>query len=237
MVKRIKLDSDTTGTTGAYLTTDLSDKNVTVDHTVPNMNFVTVAVSNNNLIAVNGNDNKVYKSAVGSKVWEIVPNKEIDTPEKLQKEYQKITQYENSDVDKNSPDYLMQKKINENILVEIENAENKLKLKFNEAGISSVLELEKIYAGDLQNARNRQIAMNDDTPRLIALIITGVVIALVLLLMFVNIPSNNKDLVTQVVLTIVAGWGGMMAYYFSTTARSKDKDDRIERLQKNMLKK
>lgn len=168
---------------------------------------------------------------------QIFPNKEIDTPEKLQKEYQKITQYENSDVDKNSPDYLMQKKINENILVEIENAENKLKLKFNEAGISSVLELEKIYAGDLQNARNRQIVMNDDTPRLIALIITGVVIALVLLLMFVNIPSNNKDLVTQVVLTIVAGWGGMMAYYFSTTARSKDKDDRIERLQKNMLKK
>lgn len=168
---------------------------------------------------------------------QIFPNKEIDTPEKLQKEYQKITQYENSDVDKNSPDYLMQKKINENILAEIENAENKLKLKFNEAGISSVLELEKIYAGDLQNARNRQIAMNDDTPRLIALIITVVIIALVLLLMFVNIPPNNKDLITQVVLTIVAGWGGMMAYYFSTTARSKEKDDRIERLQKNMLKK
>ena len=167
----------------------------------------------------------------------IFPNKEIDTPEKLQEEYQKITQYENSDVDKNSPDYLMQKKINENILVEIENAENKLKLKFNEAGISSVLELEKIYAGDLQSARNRQIAMNDDTPRLIALIITVVIIALVLLLMFINFTSNNKDLVTQVVLTIVAGWGGMMAYYFSTTARSKDKDDRIERLQKNMLKK
>ena len=168
---------------------------------------------------------------------QIFPNKEIDTPEILQEEYQKITQYENSDVDKNSPDYLMQKKINENILVEIENAENKLKLKFNEAGISSVLELEKIYAGDLQNARNRQIVMNDDTPRTLALIITSVVIALVLLLMFVNIPSNNKDLVTQVVLTIVAGWGGMMAYYFSTTARSKDKDDRIERLQKNMLEK
>ena len=168
---------------------------------------------------------------------QIFPNKEIDTPEKLQAEYQKITQYENSDVDKNSPDYLMQKKINENILVEIENAENKLKLKFNEAGISSVLELEKIYAGDLQNARNRQIVMNDDTPRLIALIITVVIIALVLLLMFVNIPSNNKDLITQVVLTIVAGWGGMMAYYFSTTARSKEKDERIERLQKNMLEK
>ncbi len=113
MVKRIKLDSESTGTTGAYLTTDLSDKNVTVDHTVPNMNFVTVAVSNNNLIAVNGNDNKVYKSAVGSKVWEIVPNIVIDTPEKLQKEYQKITQYENSDVDKNSQDYLMERKINE----------------------------------------------------------------------------------------------------------------------------
>ena len=31
MVKRIKLDSETTGTTGAYLTTDLSDKNVVVD--------------------------------------------------------------------------------------------------------------------------------------------------------------------------------------------------------------
>ena len=168
---------------------------------------------------------------------QIFPNKEIDTPEKLQKEYQKITQYENSDVDKSTPDYLLQKKINENILAEIENAENKLKLKFNEMGITSVLELEKIYAGDLQNARNRQIVMNDDTPRLIALIITVVIIALVLLLMFVNIPSNNKDLITQVVLTIVAGWGGMMAYYFSTTARSKEKDERIERLQKNMLKK
>jgi uncharacterized membrane-anchored protein len=131
----------------------------------------------------------------------------------------------------------MHKKINDTALQEIEAAENKLKLKFNEIGITSVLELEKIYAGDLQNARNRQIVMNDDTPRLIALIITVVIIALVLLLMFVNIPSNNKDLITQVVLTIVAGWGGMMAYYFSTTARSKEKDERIERLQKNMLKK
>ena len=168
---------------------------------------------------------------------QIFPNKEIDTPEKLQKEYQKITQYENSDVDKSTPDYLLQKKINDTALQEIEAAENKLKLKFNEMGITSVLELEKIYAGDLQNARNRQIVMNDDTPRLIALIITVVIIALVLLLMFVNIPSNNKDLITQVVLTIVAGWGGMMAYYFSTTARSKEKDERIERLQKNMLKK
>ena len=166
---------------------------------------------------------------------QIFPNKEIDTPEKLQKEYQKITQYENSDVDKSTPDYLLQKKINDTALQEIEAAENKLKLKFNELGITSVLELEKIYAGDLQNARNRQIVMNDDTPRLIALIITVVIIALVLLLMFVNIPLNNKDLITQVVLTIVAGWGGMMAYYFSTTARSKEKDDRIERLQKNML--
>lgn len=168
---------------------------------------------------------------------QIFPNKEIDTPEKLQKEYQKITQYENSDVDKSTPDYLLQKKINDTALQEIEAAENKLKLKFNEMGITSVLELEKIYAGDLQNARNRQIVMNDDTPRLIALIITVVIIVLVLLLMFVNIPSNNKDLITQVVLTIVAGWGGMMAYYFSTTARSKEKDERIERLQKNMLKK
>ena len=165
----------------------------------------------------------------------IFPDKEIDTPEKLQQEYQKITQYENSDVDKSTPDYLLQKKINDTALQEIEAAENKLKLKFNELGITSVLELEKIYAGDLQNARNRQIVMNDDTPRLIALIITVVIIALVLLLMFVNIPLNNKDLITQVVLTIVAGWGGMMAYYFSTTARSKEKDDRIERLQKNML--
>ena len=34
MVKRIKLDSETTGTTGAYLTTDLSDKNVIVDHNI-----------------------------------------------------------------------------------------------------------------------------------------------------------------------------------------------------------
>ena len=168
---------------------------------------------------------------------QIFPNKEIDTPEKLKKEYQKITQYENSDVDKSTPDYLLQKKINDTALQEIEAAENKLKLKFNEMGITSVLELEKIYAGDLQNARNRQIAMNDDTPRLIALIITVVIIALVLLLMFVNIPPNNKDLITQVVLTIVAGWGGMMAYYFSTTARSKEKDERIERLQKNMLEK
>ena len=168
---------------------------------------------------------------------QIFPNKEIDTPEKLQTEYQYLKDYENSDVDKNSQDYIFQKKVNDETLKAISDIEEKLKLKFNAAGITTAVELEKIYAGDLQNARNRQIVMNDDTPRLIALIITVVIIALVLLLMFVNIPPNNKDLITQVVLTIVAGWGGMMAYYFSTTARSKEKDDRIERLQKNMLKK
>ena len=168
---------------------------------------------------------------------QIFPNKEIDTPEKLQEEYQKITQYENSDVDKNSQDYIFQKKVNDETLKAISDIEEKLKLKFNAAGITTAVELEKIYAGDLENARNRQIQLNDDTPKLLAIAITAIVIALTLMLMFINIPTNNKDLVTQIVLSIIAGWGGMMAYYFGTTARSKEKDDRIERLQKNILNK
>ena len=43
----------------------------------------------------------------------LFPNKNIDTPEKLQTEYQYLKDYENSDVDKNSQDYLMQRKTNE----------------------------------------------------------------------------------------------------------------------------
>ena len=38
-------------------------------------------------------------------------------------------------------------------------------------------------------------------------------------------------------LTLVGGWGGMMGYYFSSTATSKEKDARLERMQKNILDK
>ena len=72
MVKRIKLDSETTGTTGAYLTTDLSDKNVVVDHIVPNMDFKKVVLSGNTFIAINKIDDKIYRNTIGSNVWELL---------------------------------------------------------------------------------------------------------------------------------------------------------------------
>jgi hypothetical protein len=72
MVKRIKLDSETTGTTEAYLTTDLSDKNVVVDHIAPNMDFRKVVLSGNTFIAINRIDNKIYRNTIGSNVWELL---------------------------------------------------------------------------------------------------------------------------------------------------------------------
>jgi hypothetical protein len=72
MVKRIKLDSETTGTTEAYLTTDLSDKNVVVDHIAPNMDFRKVVLSGNTFIAINRIDGKIYRNTIGSNVWELL---------------------------------------------------------------------------------------------------------------------------------------------------------------------
>ena len=71
----------------------------------------------------------------------------------------------------------------------------------------------------------------------LSIFVTILLTLFIIVLLFVNIPQNNKDLVTQLMLTLVGGWGGMMAYYFSSTATSKEKDARLERMQKNILDK
>ena len=71
----------------------------------------------------------------------------------------------------------------------------------------------------------------------LSIFVTILLTLFIVILLFVNIPQNNKDLVTQLMLTLVGGWGGMMAYYFSSTATSKEKDARLERMQKNILDK
>ena len=71
----------------------------------------------------------------------------------------------------------------------------------------------------------------------LSIFVTILLTLFIIILLFVNIPQNNKDLVTQLMLTLVGGWGGMMGYYFSSTATSKEKDARLERMQKNILDK
>ena len=71
----------------------------------------------------------------------------------------------------------------------------------------------------------------------LSIFVTILLTVFIIILLFVNIPQNNKDLVTQLMLTLVGGWAGMMSYYFASTADSKDKDARLEKKKKNILDK
>lgn len=87
------------------------------------------------------------------------------------------------------------------------------------------VELERLDNEEMANARAREIATGDDTPKILAIITTAMVSLTLLGLMAFPIPADNKDVIYLLVGQIVSAWMMALSYYFGTTRRSGLKDD------------
>jgi hypothetical protein len=79
-------------------------------------------------------------------------------------------------------------------------------------------------ANDRANAREREKANKDNTPAILAYLLTaGVFIALYYLFHY-PVPKENKDLINAIITAMTTVWIAAMAYYHGSSAGSRIKD-------------
>jgi len=92
------------------------------------------------------------------------------------------------------------------------------------------IDLEKMVADDRANARAREVALKDKTPRVLAGAIIGGYLLLQLFVLRGTIPTANHDIVVRSLSILEAAVVLVLGYYFGSSAGSARKDTTISSL-------
>jgi hypothetical protein len=93
------------------------------------------------------------------------------------------------------------------------------------------IDLERIGNQDRDSARNREIKLKDVTPKVLAAIITVGYFGVLFWMLNYGLPVNGGSEAMLVMLgTLGTAWGGIVAYYFGSSAGSRDKNETINRM-------
>ena len=107
-------------------------------------------------------------------------------------------------------------------LLALKTAEQDFAVKMRELDI----DLERIANADRDSARNREVKTRDWTPRLLAGLITAGYFGALFYMLRNGLPQHGGSEAMLVMLgTLGTAWGGVVAYYFGSSAGSKAKDE------------
>jgi len=93
------------------------------------------------------------------------------------------------------------------------------------------IDLERIANADRDSARNREVKTKDWTPRVLAALITVGYFGALFYMLRHGLPQHGGSEAMLVMLgTLGTAWGGVVAYYFGSSAGSKAKDEAMSRM-------
>lgn len=95
-----------------------------------------------------------------------------------------------------------------------------------------VIAEEQIFAADRDSARKREMEVKDKTPRQIAWVSFVGFFAILLVLMFVNVPATAKDALLIMLGTLAGIVTSITAYYYGSSSGSTRKNEIIEKMMK-----
>lgn len=93
------------------------------------------------------------------------------------------------------------------------------------------IDLERISNADRDSARDREVKTKDWTPRILAGLITVGYFGALFYMLRNGLPQHGGSEAMLVMLgTLGTAWGGVVAYYFGSSAGSKAKDEAMSRM-------
>lgn len=112
-------------------------------------------------------------------------------------------------------------------LLALKKAEHDFTVRMRELDI----DLERIANADRDSARNREVKTKDWTPRVLAALITVGYFGALFYMLRNGLPQHGGSEAMLVMLgTLGTAWGGVVAYYFGSSAGSKAKDEAMSRM-------
>lgn len=111
-------------------------------------------------------------------------------------------------------------------LLALKKAENDFQIQMKTLGIAE----EKLSFDDTANARAREIATKDTTPKYMAYLITLGFFATLAYLIIYGKPQAGGDVMLVMVGALGTAWSGIIQYYFGSSAGSAAKTDAINKI-------
>lgn len=94
------------------------------------------------------------------------------------------------------------------------------------------IDLERIGQEDRASARGREVKTGDWTPRLLASAVTAGFFGVLSYMIANGLPPQGGEAMLVMLGTLGTAWGAIIAYYFGSSAGSKEKTEVINRLAK-----
>lgn len=95
------------------------------------------------------------------------------------------------------------------------------------------VDLERISNQDRDSARSREIQLKDITPKVLAGVITVGYFGVLFWMLRFGLPETGASEALLVMLgALGTAWGGIVAYYFGSSAGSRDKNETISKMMK-----
>lgn len=112
------------------------------------------------------------------------------------------------------------------VLLKLKAAENELQEHMRQLDIDE----EKLRYDDTANARGREIAVRDWTPRILAYLTTAGFFGALAACMYFNVPDGSKALVFSMVGSLGTVWITQQGFYFGSSSGSAAKTDVLNKI-------
>ena len=114
-------------------------------------------------------------------------------------------------------------------ILAVRKADADFQITMTQLGYKSVSDLEAIAAGDRANARGREIALRDMTPKVLAVGITLGFFGILAFMLQFEVPPGSRDVLNIMLGSLGTAWISVVTYYFGSSAGSARKDEIIGR--------
>jgi hypothetical protein len=96
------------------------------------------------------------------------------------------------------------------------------------------VDVQRINAGDRNSAREREAKTGDSaTPRLLAFAVTAGFFSILCYVLAYGVPRQGGDAILLLLGSLATAWGGIITYYFGSSAGSAAKTDQIATMMKD----